>query len=308
MVELQDLYPSNRVRLFISSKGTIEKLQGIELKKSIQASEGRCVLSEIVTTAPPLVYGVSNAELAVAFGADMILLNLYDVYNPIIPGAPEWVKYPKDVFELTGVIVGVNLEPVSEERANKLGVAKGRLAIPENALELIKKGAKFIVITGNPEIGISTKDITKAIKEIKDIVNEKALIFAGKVNASGISESIVSHEILLSYVENGADGVLIPAPGSVPNVEMSEVTKIVKTLHDKESLVICSLDNSLEGADVETIRLFAYYGKLIGADIHHIGDAGYYPGIAPPENILCYSITVKGRRHTYRRMAMSILR
>lgn len=308
MVKSQDLYPSDRIRLFISSKRIIEKLQGIELKRSIQASEGRCVLSEIVTTAPPLVYGVSNAELAVAFGADMILLNLYDIYNPVISGAPEWVKYPKDVFELTGAVVGVNLEPISEERAKRLGIAKGRLARPENAIELIEKGAKFIVITGNPEVGISTKDIIKAVKEIKDAVNEKVLIFAGKVNASGVFEQIVSREILLSYIENGADGVLIPAPGSVPDLEINEVIKIVKVLHDKESLVICSLNNSLEGADSETIRLFAFYGKLIGADIHHIGDAGYYPGIAPPENILCYSITVKGRRHTYRRMAMSILR
>ena len=43
---------------------------------------------------------------------------------------------------------------------------------------------------------------------------------------------------------------------------------------------------------------------MAGADIHHIGDTGYV-GMALPENIMAYSITIRGVRHTYHRMASS---
>ncbi len=32
------------------------------------------------------------------------------------------------------------------------------------------------------------------------------------------------------------------------------------------------------------------------------------PPLSLPENLLAYSIAIRGRRHTYRRMAMSLLR
>ncbi|HBT16182.1 MAG TPA: PEP phosphonomutase, partial [Firmicutes bacterium] len=47
--------------------------------------------------------------------------------------------------------------------------------------------------------------------------------------------------------------------------------------------------------------------KMTGTDLHHLGDAGY-PGIAIPENIMSYSIAIRGKRHTYSRMARSINR
>ncbi|MPM90657.1 hypothetical protein SDC9_137779 [bioreactor metagenome] len=46
---------------------------------------------------------------------------------------------------------------------------------------------------------------------------------------------------------------------------------------------------------------------MAGADIQHIGDCGTF-GIALPENIMALSVTIRGIRHTYRRMAQSILR
>ena len=47
--------------------------------------------------------------------------------------------------------------------------------------------------------------------------------------------------------------------------------------------------------------------KQTGTDIHHIGDSGYL-GMALPENIIAYSIVIRGVRHTYHRMAASINR
>jgi hypothetical protein len=68
-----------------------------------------------------------------------------------------------------------------------------------------------------------------------------------------------------------------------------------------------TIGTSQEGADESTIRQIALAAKMAGADIHHIGDAGFY-GIAVPENIMTYSTTIRGRRHTYVRMARSINR
>lgn len=47
--------------------------------------------------------------------------------------------------------------------------------------------------------------------------------------------------------------------------------------------------------------------KMAGTDIHHIGDTGY-PGMALPENIMAYSVAIRGVRHTYHRMAASVNR
>ena len=63
----------------------------------------------------------------------------------------------------------------------------------------------------------------------------------------------------------------------------------------------------LEGADIQTIRQIALMAKQSGTDIHHIGDSGYL-GMALPENIMAYSIAVRGIRHTYHRMAGSVNR
>ncbi len=68
----------------------------------------------------------------------------------------------------------------------------------------------------------------------------------------------------------------------------------------------CIGDSLLEN-EVATIRQIALNSKMAGADIYHIGDTGFY-GIAVPENIMTYSIVIRGRRHTYVRMASSVRR
>ena len=68
-----------------------------------------------------------------------------------------------------------------------------------------------------------------------------------------------------------------------------------------------AIGTSQEGADVDTIRRIALMCKMAGADVHHIGDTGV-PGMALPQNILAYSVAVRGERHTYHRMACSINR
>ena len=104
----------------------------------------------------------------------------------------------------------------------------------------------------------------------------------------------------------GRTSSLLPAPGTVPGCHEAQVRAWVEAAHRAGALTMTAIGTSQEGADVDTIRALALMAKMTGTDIHHLGDCGYY-GITLPENLVTYSMTIRGRRHTYRRMAMSLL-
>jgi len=101
--------------------------------------------------------------------------------------------------------------------------------------------------------------------------------------------------------------VLIPAPGTIPGMSQQRVASLIDTAHAHGLLAMTAIGTSQEGADVSTIRQIALMSKMAGADLHHIGDTGYM-GMALPENILAYSIAIRGVRHTYIRIARSVNR
>ena len=75
-------------RLLDLAPRALERLRGAELVEAIGASEGRTIAAETITATGPLLDRVSNPELVAAFGADIIVLNLYDVDHPRIAGMP----------------------------------------------------------------------------------------------------------------------------------------------------------------------------------------------------------------------------
>ena len=85
------------------------------------------------------------------------------------------------------------------------------------------------------------------------------------------------------------------------------VREWVGLAHQSELLVLNVIATSQEGASVSTIEQLALLSKMTGADMHHIGDAGTI-GIAVPENIRAWSMALRGRRHTWHRMAASVYR
>ena len=109
------------------------------------------------------------------------------------------------------------------------------------------------------------------------------------------------------FIEAGADVILLPAPGTVPGITLEYARTPIRQAHAKEALAMTTIGTSQEGADEATIRQIALMCKMAGADIHHIGDSGYM-GMALPENITAYSVAIRGKRHTYRRMASSLVR
>ncbi len=281
-------------------------LSGRELLQGFSASEGRILFSEVVAHKAPLVDGVSNPELAAAMGADCILLNMIDPGKPEVAGLPEMEEsvFFYELASFLGRPVGINLEP-SE------WVKPGYRATPDQARRAVDRGASFILLTGNPASRVTLEDITRALEEIRKVVGDDPLLMAGKMHHAGVpfsgEEPFLPEECVAAWKDAGADVILFPAPGTVPGITLEEGTLLARTAHSRGLLAMSSLGTSQEGASAESVAQIALWAKMCGVDIHHIGDAGY-SGIGVPENITAYSVAIRGRRHTWRRMAASIRR
>ena len=290
----------------------IEKMTKKDKLDSIKLSEGRTLVTEVIGAFPGMLGDISNAELAAAFGSDILLLNVYDVDKPYFYGI-EADNIIGEIKKRTGRLVGVNLEPVDESLdmvQEKRSIAPGRTAKLENVKKLIDDGCDFIVLTGNPATGVTNEKIQHSIKEIRKHFGQEIMIFAGKMHSAGdineIGSKLYSKELALDFIEAGADVLLLPAPGTVPGFTMEMAKEIIDLAHDKDTLTLTAIGTSQEGSDQDTIRRIALMAKMAGTDMHHVGDAGICPGISTPENIMAYSIVIKGKRHTYRRMARTI--
>lgn len=296
-----------------------ENMSKEELLKAIMASEGRILVCETIGTLQPMLGDVTNAEFAAAMGADMILLNMFDVAHPVIHGLPETAETEtvRKIKELTGRPVGINLEPVEQgkessvETSEMWQMTKGRAATLENAKKAADMGVDFIVLTGNPGIGVTNAAITDTLKLYREHLGNQVILIAGKMHASGIlsesGEKILSEEDVRSFAAAGADIILMPAPGTVPGITMEYVRGLVVCAHELGKMALTAIGTSQEGADIDTIKEIALMCKMTGTDMHHLGDAGY-GGMALPENILEYGKVIRGIRHTYHRMAVSIRR
>jgi len=290
-----------------------------ELLGAIAGSEGRTIACETIGYIMPMLGDITNAEFAAAMGADLLLLNMFDVWEPSIRGLPkvEPENVVRKLKHLTGRPIGINLEPVEQvlssedPEENMWAMTSGRKATLENARRAADMGVNFIVLTGNPGVGVTNTAIVQTLELYKKEVGDRVVLIAGKMHASGIltegAEKIITREDIAAFAAAGADIILLPAPGTVPGITMEYVRDLVSYAHALGLLTITAIGTSQEGADTATIRQIALMCKMTGTDIHHLGDAGY-GGMALPENIQAYSIAVRGIRHTYRRMAGSVNR
>ena len=288
-----------------------------ELLEAIAGSEGRTIACETIGSIMPMLGDITNAEFVAAMGADVLLLNMFDVQKPHIQGLPK--TEPENVIrklkELTGRPIGINLEPVEQvlpdSEENMWAITGGRKATLENAKKAADMGVNFILLTGNPGIGVTNEAIEQTLRLYKKELGDQLILAAGKMHASGIltegAENIITRTDVAAFAAAGADIILLPAPGTVPGITTEYVRDLVNYAHSLGCLTITAIGTSQEGADVATIRQIALMCKMTGTDIHHLGDAGY-GGMALPENIQAYSIAVRGIRHTYRRMAGSVNR
>ena len=303
-------------RLIDTTARELTSYNKAELLTAISDSEGRTLAAETIGTVTPMLVNITNAEFVASLGADLIMLNIFDVNNPIIQGLPQ--TSPEDtireVKRLTGRMVAINLEPAvikDGQEESVWNLTSGRQATVENARKAADMGVDMIVLTGNPGVGVDNEAIIQALSRLKEAVGDRVILTAGKMHASGIiseaGEKILTEKDVEAFVDAGADVILLPAPGTVPGITMEYAGNLIRKAHEKGALAMTTIGTSQEGADEATVRQIALMCKMAGADIHHIGDSGYM-GMALPENITAYSVAIRGKRHTYRRMAMSLLR
>ncbi len=306
-------------RFLDCNSSDFEKMTGKELLEAIRKSEGRILACETIGVTMPMLGDVTNAEFVAAMGADIIILNLFDVNEPVILGMPkvESKDTIKEIKRLTGRPIGINLEPVEQSLSNKeednplWKMTEGRKATYENVKVAYEMGVDLIILTGNPGSGVSNKAITESIKMIRENLGDNIVIISGKMHGSGIlaesGEKIITKDDIRNFVDAGIDIVLMPAPGTVPGITMEYIRELVLYAHSLGVLTLTTIGTSQEGADTATIKEIALMCKMTGTDIHHLGDTGYF-GMALPENILAYGTAIRGVRHTYHRMAISIKR
>lgn len=255
------------------------RMDGPALLESIRRSEGRTLLCEVLWPSPPLVDGATNGALAVAVGADLILLNKFD--GDDLPGLKKQLGRP----------IGVNVEPSD-------AVPTHRQASRENLERL--SGADFVVVTANPDAEVGAEDMLEAAALTRDVLPGTP-VFTGKMHGSG-GRGLVGVEEA-SRLAHDVDAVLVPAPGTVPGSREEVVASLVDAVHGAGALAVAAVGTSQEGADEETVRGLALAAKRAGADVLHLGDAGL-SGVADPANVLAASVAIRGRRHAYRRMAL----
>lgn len=297
------------VKRFISSNASeILSMTAPELKQSIKASEGRVILSENVAFKESYIGDVTNAEIARSFGADLILLNGIDIFQPFVAGLDAKKDFVKELHRLVGRPIGINLEPVDSQAqmaGERLIIDEGRqasLATIQRAEEL---GVDFICLTGNPGTGVTNQAIIDTIRVVKE--NFSGLLIAGKMHASGVDEPVADLEAIAQFIEAGVDIVLAPAVGSVPGFDEQDLKQIVRLAHQKGALVMSAIGTSQESADEDIVKQMAIRNKICGVDIQHIGDSGY-GCLAPVENIFAMSKALRGQRHTISMISRSINR
>ena len=228
----------NQKRLLDFSASDFLSVRPMELKQAILASEGRTVMAENVASSSNFLAGVTNAELERAAGADLILFNALDLFDPQIVGIPdnieespvEWIK------KAIGRPIGVNLEPVDikasmNEARSEISI--GRIVSPKTLKQANKLGFNFICLTGNPGTGVTNDAIKHAIELSREHFD--GLIIAGKMHGAGVDEPVMNLEIAKQFVETGIDMLLVPAPYTVPyfmEQDLKEIADYVRS-HNK---------------------------------------------------------------------------
>ncbi|TDB83475.1 haloacid dehalogenase-like hydrolase [Actinomadura sp. KC216] len=281
-------------------------LRGRELTASVAASEGRAVVAELWADTAMLAAahgtgGVSNIELVAAFGADIVILNLveraFDGTRWRLPVLGEFGSLA-DVAELVGRPIGVNLEPGD--------VPAGRKATVDNARRLADQGAALLCVTANPATGADLADLADASRELRRALGDDVAIWSGKMHMAGRIEPLNASG-MRAVAEAGADGVLVPLPGTVPGVTGEIAAEAVREIHAAGAIAMGTIGTSQEGSHRTLVPQLALNAKEIGVDAHHIGDA-FLAGAMDPEFLYDYSVAIRGRRHTWHRMARNVRR
>lgn len=264
-----------------------QPVTAIALKQAISASEGRVIMAEVAASAAALYGEVTNGELLCAFGADMLLVKGMDCQTQQIEGC-EGLRHFK---QLTGRLIGVSFEVLAED-----GGENAR-AWDANRVTQVAD-ADFYCLTAYDRPGVTPQRVMDALVKLRQQTDK--LVLVAKFYAAGLADA----DEYAAYVVAGADGVIVPAPSSCRGASEARVAQALSAVQAAGGLAITTISSSQEGADEHTVRQIALASKRCGADIYNFGDAGI-AGMADPQAVYTLSMAIRGRRHTWVRMAAS---
>lgn len=302
-------------RLITAKTSEIATYTPMQLKEAILKSEGRVCMGQTYLDSPILLNGATSSELMFAFGADMVMLNGFHFQCPQEANGMQGLTFEELKELVGGRPLGIYMSCQKfDESAKDDPVKQAAIQMAyskENVLKAHSLGASFIVLGGNPGTGTSISDVIKATREVKELLKDDMLVFAGKWE-DGIEEKVLgdpladydAKEVIKELIDAGADVIDLPAPGSRHGITVEMVRELVEFVHRYKpgTLAMSFLNSNVEAADQDTIRMITLWMKQTGADIHAIGDGGFGGGTWP-ENIYQMAITLKGKAYTWLRMA-----
>lgn len=317
-------------RLLTASPQTILGYTAEQLLHAIRMSEGRTVVGVARVRGPNACDGVSNMELCAAFGADIVALGLYDPHNPYFPGLPNRVQQDPDdailaqvqidlgrgwtlteIKQLIGRPIAAALYGTEDSFPDEMEASFTRVvANTSNARLLADQGVDIIQVM---DWLADIDTLTDRIRDISRELGDSAILSFARPNGWGLFGHLAPSEVITTdditkLVRSGAQIIELPAVSTLPGMTPEVVGRSVHAIHDAGALANLWIASSQEGADVATVREIALASKQVGADLLTISDVGLTESVPDPENILALSVAIRGRRHTYRRMAFSINR
>lgn len=248
-----------RALAFVASD--YDQLDALSLKEGIRSSEGRILLAEIAAPSEPMYPEITNAEIASAFGADLVLIKHMDYATNQVAGL-QATNPIATLKKLSGLGIGLNLEITDDHTIAKYCSA-------ENIQRAVALKPDFLSLTGysRPEVTID-----RVVSDIQ-LVRKYYKVFL-MVNAVVAHGSQLSLEHYRQYITAGADMVTLPAPGTVPGVNETNITPIVTDLRALGAIVSLTTSTSQEGTGQTTARDIALAAKRCGTDVYAFGDAG----------------------------------
>lgn len=265
---------SNVVRLISAARSDFAHMSPMEMKESVLKSEGRVIMGQhLLFDGKGLVRSVTNTELMFAFGADMVLLNTFDLddleNNPGLCGLT-YQELKARCGRPIGVYLGCPKAGDSAPDKKQLYRREGMLCTSQHVQKCVEMGVDFLVLGGNPGSGTSIRDVVACTRWVKETYGDRVFVFAGKWE-DGIGEKVLgdplagydAKQIIRKPIDAGADCIDLPAPGSRHGISVAMIQELVQYVHSYKpgTLVMFFLDCSVEGADPDTVRLLALMMK-----------------------------------------------
>jgi hypothetical protein len=299
------------IRILDAAASQFVAMNAFDLAESIRKGEGRAISVEVNCADRPPVDGVTHAELAAAFGADIILLDQYNPPSPFIPGSPDSVMQStaplNSLKTLIGRPVGINLLVGRSLPAEKAG----RAFTPVVAQAACDQGADIFFIINQPSYGGTLEQMCSAAEWVDARLDGRvmtvAVISASAPPPRTSLEIAAFADTLKPLLQAGYMGIGLPMPGSKQGWTPEAAAQLIDCIHSGGGLAWAIITGSVEGSPREAMINMALQAKMLGFDVHRLDDAGL-SGMPSPENIFTYSLAIRGERHTYRRMALSVRR